>query len=107
MESFINREPELRLITSALDDLLLNKEHLLRTPIIGFYGISGIGKTSILKQAIQKCSEMQIPYIDINTSLGLKDTLEQSIELSKHLLEQGPLVMLLDAVDDANKSQLA
>ncbi len=106
MESFINREPELRLITSALDDLL-NKEHLLRTPIVDFYGISGIGKTSILRKAMQKCSEMQLPYVDINASLGLKDTLEQSIELSKNLLERGPLVMLLDAVDVANKSQLA
>lgn len=106
MESFINREPELRLITSALDDLL-SQEHLLRTPIVDFYGISGIGKTSILRQAVQKCNEMQIPYIDINASSGMKDTLEQSIELSKNLLEQGPLVMLLDAVDVANKGQLA
>ena len=129
MEGFINREPELRLIDDALGDLI-NKERLLRTPIIDFYGVEGIGKTSILSEVAQKCTERLVPCIQADAShdqpefaqhiiqqtaryhiLPLPqpddtDTFVQLVQSTKTLLEQGPLVMLLDAVDVTNEVQL-
>src|SRR5271166_3277785 len=118
MTSFVNRVPELSLIEEAFGDLL-NDERLVRTPIIDFYGVEGIGKTSILAKVIEKCNENQVPYIQADANQDLpkfskgiieqvrkyytqlpfqleaSDELTQSVELTKALLEQGPLVMLL------------
>jgi len=84
---------------------LLDKERLLRTPIIDFYGIKGMGKTRILKETIQKCLAHQVSYIDRTIDQELAT--EQSLTLTKTLLEQGPLVMLLDSVDAMNENQIA
>lgn len=128
MEQFVNRESEIGLIDSAFGDLL-DKEHLLRTPIIDFYGVEGIGKTSILKQVRQRCDQWKVRYVDANMSQGFaefwlkishyshkynqsplqhesKALVAQSTEMAKELLEQAPLVMLLDAVDATNESQV-
>ncbi len=123
--SFVNRVSELSLIEGAFNDLL-NKQHL-STPIIDFYGVEGIGKTSILTKVIEKCDENNIPYISAEADQDLpqfsKKIREQikkyyktqllkdiegaePVELIHALLEQGPLVMLLDAVDTTNESQL-
>src|SRR5436853_7194479 len=123
MEQFVNREAEIGLIDRAFGELL-DKEHLLRTPIIDFYGVEGIGKSSILKQVRQKCDKWNVRYVDANMSQGFADfwqkistfsqkkysqspvqheikvLVAQSTEIAKELLEQqAPLVMLLDGVD--------
>jgi hypothetical protein len=103
MEPFINRETELRLIDSALDDLL-DRERLLRTPIIDFYGIKGIGKTRLLNATIQKCDAKQIPCITI--AIDQDPPIEQSIADAKTRLKQGSLVMLFDSVDATNERQI-
>jgi len=129
MDSFINREPELRLIEDAFGDLL-NKDTFLRTPIIDFYGVEGIGKTSILRKVIQTCDKNKIRYIWADASKNVpdffheiihqagqygellpnqnegKDLLRQSIAVTQRLLGTGPLVMLLDAVDTMNDTKL-
>ena len=127
MEQFVNRESEIELIDKAFGQLL-DKEHLLRTPIIDFYGVEGIGKSSILKQVRQKCEERKVRYIDVNMSQGFtefwqkfsnnahkdgqpplqyeSELVAQSTEMAKALLAQAPLVMLLDAVDATNESQV-
>jgi len=123
--SFVNRVSELSLIEEAFSDLL-NKEHL-NTPIIDFYGVEGIGKTSILTKVIEKCDENKIPYIKAEADNDLvqfsntiktlikKYTTVQALKeleatepmaLTRALLEQGPLVMLLDAIDTTNESQI-
>ena len=48
MNDFVNRETELALIDEAVE-ALLDKQRLLRTPIIEFYGVKGIGKTTLLE----------------------------------------------------------
>lgn len=124
--SFVNRVSELSLIEEAFSDLL-NKQHL-SSPIIDFYGVEGIGKTSILTKVIEKCDENTIPYISAEAEQDLpqfskkireqikkyyktqilKDVEDaEPVELLRALLERGPLVMLLDAVDTTNESQLS
>src|SRR2546429_1896710 len=129
MDSFINRQPELRLIEDAFGDLL-NKDTFLRTPIIDFYGVEGIGKTSILKKVVQTCDKNKIRYIWADASKNVpdffheiihqagqhgeslskqnegKDLLRQSITVTQKLLGRGPLVMLLDAVDTTNDTKV-
>ncbi len=123
--SFVNRVSELSLIEEAFSDLLY-KQHL-NTPILDFYGVEGIGKTSILTKVIEKCDENAIPYISADADQDLpqfsKKIREQikryyktnllkdaenaePVELLRALLERGPLVMLLDAVDTTNENQL-
>ena len=126
----INREAEKALIEEAFKALANYKEDLLPTPILDFYGIEGIGKTSMIDYVEKECQKRNVPYIRID---GSKDALhflyevisqlkkynirtasddddkhlsEQSAEGTKVLLEQGVAVMLLDAVDPANKELL-
>jgi hypothetical protein len=72
MELFVNREAELRLIDEALGTLL-DRRRLLRTPIIEFYGVEGIGKTAMLKQIRRRCQEYNLPCIwaDVGQSIAL------------------------------------
>ena len=130
METFVNREAELKLIEDAIDVLLDNKS-LLRTPIIDFHGVRGIGKTTILKEVEQRCNgrpQLQCIWVNANQSMiGFSheiisqvkkyqgelsfqdedgDWLSQSVDATKSLLRQGPVVMLLDSVDAADAEQL-
>jgi hypothetical protein len=125
MKLFVNREPELKLIDESFQ-ALLNKERLLRTPIIEVQGVGGIGKTSLLKQVEQRCQNTQLPYIWVDVSqhpsnveaeiisqvkryTGTSDNKDFSnaIYAMKALLKQSPAVMLLDAVDTAETTQLS
>lgn len=126
----VNREAEKALIEEAFKALANYKEDLLPNPIVDFYGVEGIGKTSIIDYVEKECQERSVPYIRID---GSKDAihflyevisqlkkynirsasegddnhlLEQSTEGTKVLLEQGVAVMLLDAVDPTNKDLL-
>lgn len=130
MQGFVNREPELRIIEEAFSDLL-NQDRLVRTPIIDFYGVEGIGKTSLLERVVQKCDEMHIPHIRASASKDLllieRNIIEQArryanqvplplenvtsleqlvVQSTQDLLKDGPLVMLLDSIDTTNESQL-
>lgn len=42
---------------------LLDKNRLLRNPILEFYGVSGIGKTLLLEQIKERCQDTMLPYI--------------------------------------------
>ncbi len=128
MDRFINREPELRLIEDAIGDLL-NTDTFLRTPIIDFFGIDGIGKTSILKKIVQTCDKHRIRYIWADASKNVpaffyeiidqaqqysevlprsdeSNLQHQSVAVTQELLKKGPLVILLDAVDATNEARL-
>jgi len=126
MNRFINRGAELQLIREALTSLL-NKDHFARTPIIDFYGVEGIGKTSIIEKIQQECGNYKIRCIKTRADkdflgdiisqakqdkklpplpLENKDLLNQSIEITRALLGQESLVMLLDAVDTTNEEQV-
>jgi hypothetical protein len=124
MELFVNREHELELIDESFN-ALLDRKRLLRTPIIEFQGVGGIGKTSLLKQVEQRCQDTQLPFIWIDMGQDAstmtheiisqakkyapKDetTLERSAtQATRVLLEEGPVVMLFDSVDTAGPDQL-
>ena len=131
MIRFINRDAEMTLIDDAFKALHNYEEELLRTPIVNFYGVEGIGKTAILKHVERKCQEQNLRYILIETvkdaqilSNGLfqqtkkynvslsfaeeeDDPSQQSIEATRALLSQGTVVMLLDAVDTTNEALVA
>jgi hypothetical protein len=126
----VNREAEKALIEEAFKALANYPEDLLPTPILDFYGIEGIGKTSIIDYIEKECQKRNVPYIridgskdavhflyevssqlkkyNIRTVSGGDDEhlLEKSAEGTKVLLEQSVAVMLLDAVDPANKELL-
>ncbi len=131
MIRFVNREAEMTLINDAFKALQNYKENLLRTPIVNFYGVEGIGKTAIVKHVEQKCKDHHVQYILIetikdahdlsyelfqqvkryNVSLSFdedeEDLSQQSINATKALLRQGTVVMLLDAVDATNDELIA
>jgi hypothetical protein len=127
----INREAEKALIEEAFKALDNYNEDLLPTPILDFYGIEGIGKTSMIDYVEQKCQDKSVPYIRIDGSQDAahfssevirqlkkyniriapegnneEKLLEQSAEGTKALIEQSVAVMLLDAVDPANEPLL-
>jgi tetratricopeptide (TPR) repeat protein len=128
---FINRDSEMRLIQTAFD-VLLDSEQLLSSPIIDFFGVDGIGKTSILRQIGYICDIRGIPYIWLDAAVSWSqfvhsisrqlrkytittehvtanvngsfyDALMQAIQ--KLLAKKSPVVILLDSVDITNEQQ--
>jgi hypothetical protein len=124
MALFVDREKELDLIGDAVQ-ALLNRDRLLRTPIIEVYGVGGVGKTALLKQIEQSSQNSGIPciFIDIgHASANLEQDFirqitqhlpdqssiagQSAISIARLLLTQRPAVMLFDAVDAASQEQL-
>jgi len=123
MELFVNRETELQLIEDAFD-ALLDRKRLLRTPIIEFHGVVGIGKTSLLRQVEQRCQETQLPYVWLDVDVESQDTVSVGSEIitqlkkqtqtgtrsavhaTKALLAKGPVVLLFDSVEAVNAEHL-
>jgi hypothetical protein len=132
MKLFVNREEELRMVEEALE-ALLDRKRLLRTPIIDFYGVRGIGKTAILREIRQRCVDSNLPFIWAEVSRNLsgvsqqlmeqvqqylpgpvvppqndfleEDSLVHPVEATRRLLDRrGAAVMLLDAVDASDKA---
>lgn len=131
MESFVDREAELMLIDEAFG-ALLDKKLLLRTPIIEFHGVRGIGKTAVLKNVQQRCNDRNLPHIWVDASYDIpkfsheiieqverysiqfmhknsdEDLLNLSISATKALLKKkGQAVLLLDSLDAASEEQLS
>src|SRR6516162_5226103 len=119
MLTFINRESERELVEDSIRALGNYRNILLRTPIINFYGIDGIGKTSIVQHIEDMCEKEDIRYIRIIANKNAHDfshdiiqqskrynisfdeyyeeyLLQQSIAATKDLLKQGVVVMLFD-----------
>ena len=129
MESFVDRETALKYIDDAFETLQ-DKKRLLRTPIIDFYGVGGIGKTFLLKKVQQQCKDEHLRCIWVDASQSISNVshevvrqvrqynilpsvgesganvLSDSISAARVLLKQGPVVILFDAIDTSNKEQL-
>ncbi len=129
MESFVDRETALKYINDAFETLQ-DEKRLLRTPIIDFYGIGGIGKTSLLKKVQQRCQDEQLRCIWVDVSQGISNvshevirqiqqysiplppedsnthSLSHFIAAIKTLLKRGPVVLLFDSIDTNDKEQL-
>ncbi len=129
MDIFINRDAELKYINDVFTTLL-DKKRLLRTPIIDFYGVGGIGKTVLLHQVRQRCQAAQLRCIWVDLNKGLHEfsreivhqvqeysrtltfeisdsnALYQSISATRILLKRGAVVMLFDSIDATNNEQV-
>jgi len=94
---FVNREEELALIDDAVSTL--QRRQLLRTPIIEFYGVQGIGKTMLLRRIEDQCSDRQLPYV--RADLAQKEAVITSLVTNARTLldNHQPVVMILDSLD--------
>ena len=132
MVTFVNRQVEMKLINNAFEVLHnYDTDSLLRTPILDFFGIEGIGKTAMLGYIEEQCKKQQIRYIFIKDSQSAsnfsreivkqvterynirlpsldenEELFQQSLYATKALLEQGTAVMILDSVDATNEELL-
>jgi NB-ARC domain len=128
MESFVNREAALKYIDDAFI-MLQDKKLLLRTPIMDFYGVKGIGKTLFLKKVQQRCQDEQLSCIWLDGSQSISDGARaiaqqvqqsgvalpyedendhspyQSASVMRVLLQREPVVMLCDALDSNDRDQ--
>jgi hypothetical protein len=104
MEAIANREEELSIIDEAVTTLL-DRKRLLRTPIVEFYGIEGIGKTTLLtKVREQYRNQKQLSYVwtDIKENPSY-----QFVQTAKTLLaDNKPVVVIVDSLDTASKDLL-
>jgi len=101
MKEFVNRQEELQRIDEVCD-ALQDERRLVRTPIMEFYGIDGIGKTSLLEQVGTLCSHKKLPYIleEAPQISSFKKSTERLLEARK------PAVVMLDRLDAVNAEQL-
>lgn len=101
----INREQELQAIDGALETLLDTKR-LLRTPIVEFYGVEGIGKTVLLEEVSRRCERKHLIPIRLDKD-SIGNIEENFIQPTRQLLEQEKKgVVIVDAVDDLQDEQL-
>src|SRR5437660_140104 len=91
---FVNREKELRQISEAVETLQ-DEQRLLRTPIIEFSGVQGIGKTTLLQQVKAICDTKSLSCIMENAEQWTPDDFNR-VEL---LMREGPVTIILDSLD--------
>jgi hypothetical protein len=96
-EIFVNRDEELALISDAVSTL--QRQQLLRTPIIEFHGVQGIGKTMLLRHIEQQCNERKVSCVWAD--LAQKDAAITSfVTDARAMLDtHRPVVMILDSLD--------
>ncbi len=99
---FVNREKELQQVEDAVD-VLQDKQRLLRTPIIEYHGVQGIGKSILLREIKALCDNRHLFNIAEKAEHFTVDALEDAKPL---LREREPVVVILDALDDASAEQL-
>lgn len=105
MGALINREKELQTIDGALDTLL-DARRLLRTPIVEFYGVEGIGKTALLEEVLQRCKHRNVTSIWLDKQ-SIGDIEANFIQPTRQLLEKEKKgVVIVDAIDDFQTEQL-
>jgi replication-associated recombination protein RarA len=87
MHSFINRGVELQLIEDACDNLR-KSEPFLHTSIIDFYGVEGIGKTSMLEKAVDVCRRNKVRWIKADASQTIAKMSQEIIEQARKYTTQ-------------------
>ncbi len=125
LEPFVNREAELDFIKNHYI-ALLEENKPIRPQFIQFYGVGGIGKTTILKKIQTECNKKQLFPIWTDAShkpafiaeeiikqvqnFGIVlstqsqgDEIDKSVEATRAILRHGPTVFLIDALDHENE----
>lgn len=102
MAVFVNRDEELSRVNRYVTTLL-DESRLLRTPIIEFYGISGIGKTALLRK-IEQDFKVRVHCVVGNARDMDRQSLVEAI--SEAVKKNARVAVILDALDSASKQQL-
>lgn len=99
---FVNREKEIQGIEDAIR-ILKDGEMLLRTPIIEFCGVQGIGKSMLLRRIASLCIEEDL----FCRTIEAKHFTPEIFTAAKPLLNKvEPVVIIIDALDAADAEQL-
>lgn len=113
-------------------DALVDPQALSRTSLINFFGVDGMGKTSLLQEVRQRCHGKGVPCLMVDASQKAEDFLHdiitqvqihhsvqltyqlikqelygQSLHAIKAMLETQPLVILLDSVNMQDEQQFS
>src|SRR2546429_5321379 len=91
---FVNREKELGQISEAVETLQ-DEQRLLRTPLIEFSGVQGIGKTTLLQQVKAICDSKSLSCVMENAGQWTSDDFHRV----KLLLGERPVAIILDSLD--------
>src|SRR2546430_12526139 len=97
---FVNREKELGQITEAVETLQ-DEQRLLRTPIIEFSGVQGIGKTTLLQQVKAICDSKSLSCIMANA----EQITSSDFNRIESLVRKGPAAIILDSLDAVGNEQ--
>lgn len=103
MKLFVNRTAELKLIDEAVTTLI-ERQRLLRTPIIEFYGVQGIGKSMLLQNIQQRYTSKQLSFVWADLA---QEPDAKFVQDTRELLEHHqPVIMILDSLDTTNPALL-
>jgi hypothetical protein len=97
---FVNREKELRQVNEAVETLQ-DEQRLLRTPIIEFSGVQGIGKTTLLQQIKAMCDDKSLSCI----MESAEQWISQDFERVESLVGKRPIAIILDSLDTVGNEQ--
>jgi hypothetical protein len=100
-QNFVNREDELKLVREAVA-ILQDKQQLLRTPIVEFSGVGGIGKSTLLERMEAICGERGIFCVKKD---ALQITAEDFTDLEMRM-QREPVTMMIDALEAAKPEQM-
>lgn len=93
---FVNRKTELQEIIQTVSELQ-NRQQLVKTPIIEYSGVQGIGKSTLLKEIKHVCNKRNIFCISENAG----DISFQHFQQANMLAErEEPVVLIIDALDE-------
>ena len=98
---FVNREKELRQISEAVETLQ-DEQRLLRTPIIEFSGVQGIGKTTLLDQVKVICDNKSLLCVKEDAKQWTSDYFNRV----ESLMRERPVAIILDSLDTVDNEQL-
>lgn len=125
MVNLINREEELKIINNAIT-ALTSDDQLVETPIVNFFGFSGIGKSRLLDEIVLLCEQKQIKWIRMQASDDLPifstrvfehiqhtfsdarppQSINDSVDIIRSFLEDyANLVLIIDTIDSNDEQQ--
>ncbi len=103
MRKFVNREAELSLIDDAVQ-MLQDGQFLPGNTIVEFYGIHGIGKTTLLQQIEETCRTRQV--LCERRDVGEISAQFLAEPIQKLLAQEKPVVVILDSFDTSRGKEL-
>ena len=104
MDAFVNRDEELNIIDEAVTTLL-DKSRLLRTPIVEFYGVNGIGKTTLLTKVWERYrSNQKLSSLKVDLSQPASERFV--VEAQNKLKGDKPVVVIIDSLEAAGQEQM-